>query len=152
MWLSGAYWIWLRCEDLCSFCFYITRWWFCQKIVNRLMRLRYLLPNLKIVSHCVTYWHSLDKIKMRRPLESFVSFKMMIERTDKEGKGGPSFTIVGWFLPGVIHSDRFCRILLGKLDFLTSKLVKCYWITDGFFCCQKKYFCELEHVLFRCLN
>ena len=33
---------------------------------------------LKIVSHCVTYWHSLNKIKMQRPLETFVSYKIMI--------------------------------------------------------------------------
>ena len=54
-----------------------------------------MIRNLKVVSHCVTFWHSLTKIKMWRPLESFVFHKMMIERTDKEGKGGPSFTIVG---------------------------------------------------------
>ena len=46
-----------------------------------------MLRDLRIVSHCVTFWHLLTKIKMRRPLGSFVSFKMMIERTDKEGKG-----------------------------------------------------------------
>ena len=120
------------------FCFF-TRCW--KLLTNNIttdkkygpMRLRLVLRNLKIVSHCVTYWHSLDKIKMRRPLESFVSYKMMIERTDKEGKGGPSFTIVGWFLPSVIHSDLFWRILSKNYQaFLLFKLMKLYWSTENY--------------------
>ena len=134
MWIIGTHWIKLRFEDFGVFCFlqdddFAENCW--QTTLRQtmykmfgLMRLWLILCSLKIVSHCVTFWHSLDKIKMRRPLKSFVSFKMMIERTDKEGKGGPSFTIVGWFLPGEIHSGHFCIILSIKYEFSKMSQLK----------------------------